>query len=241
MQGLGNTFVFFLGPYSPSTNEVIKHCETNHVDGLIVVTPLEKKLVRMKYWNSDGSSAEMCGNGLRCLTRFAVDNNLVNPGAFTVKTDAGKLKVSWNDKNANRIEVQVGRVKVDKKVIELYGYEFVTANVGNPHAITLVDNIELAPVKKIGPKVEHDTYFPKRTNVEFVEIDSPHDISMRIWERGVGETLACGTGMVSAAEACVNKRLATYPLDIHVPGGTARIWVDKAGFSVMRGPAEYID
>ena len=207
------------------------------VDGLLVVTSINDKLVEMKYWNHDGSVAEMCGNGLRCVTRFAVDNKLVAPGNFNVKTDAGILAVIWGGEDPNVIEVQVGKVKVSQASISRQNLDFAIAAVGNPHAVTFVEDITFAPVRTLGPEIENDAYFPNKTNVEFVQIISPRQITMRIWERGVGETKACGTGMVASATVGFKKGFTEYPVEVTVPGGRAKIWVDEAGYSRMVAPA----
>lgn len=241
MEGLGNSFVVFRGPYAPTAKEVASYCALCDVDGLLVVSPVNDALVEMKYWNNDGSVAEMCGNGLRCVTRFAVDNRLVLPGKFNVKTDAGVLAVIWDGKDPSLIEVQVGKVKTEKASISRQSMDFSIANVGNPHAITFVEDTKKAPVKTVGPEIENDTYFPNKTNVEFVQIISPNHISIRIWERGVGETKACGTGMVAAAAVSAKKGLIQYPVEVKVPGGHARIWVDEEGYSRMLGQAEFIE
>lgn len=240
MQGLGNTFTVFKGPRPLSADQIKSYCTSNHTDGLLVVTPIHSKLIEMKYWNADGSPAEMCGNGLRCTTRFAVDNNFVEAGKFTVKTDAGNLEVAWDGQDPKKIEVQVGKVKTNQSPLTLEGFSFYRANVGNPHAVTIVENIKNAPVKTVGPAIEHNEHFPNKTNVEFVEVIAPHKISMRVWERGVGETQACGTGMVATASICAAEGLASYPLEVEVPGGTATIWVDAMGYSRMIAPAELI-
>lgn len=240
MQGLGNSFIVFKGPLALTSDEVIRYCHMYSDDGVLVVTPIDKDSVEMQYWNADGSIAEMCGNGLRCVTRFAVDNGMVKPGTFTVVTGAGPLKVEWDGMDPNYIEVQVGKATVNPKPLDLYGEVFYEGNVGNPHAIAFVENIKSAPVKTLGPKVETDEHFPNRTNVEFVSIEDAHTIHVRTWERGVGETQACGTGMVAAANAAATIKEAEFPLTVHVLGGNAKVWLDDEGYTRMTGPAQKI-
>lgn len=239
MQGLGNTFVVCLGPEKLSTDYVRKACEVNQVDGLLMVTPISKHSVKMKYWNADGSLAEMCGNGIRCVVRFAVDKHLVEHGNIEVQTDAGILQAKWDGVDPNKIEVQVGKAKVENAPIKLRNREFFKVNVGNPHAITFVEDVNKEPVTTLGPIVENDSHFPNRTNVEFVQVESSSKIKLRAWERGVGETKACGTGMVAAALTASHIKKTLLPLTVAVPGGEAKVWLDETGYFRMLGPAQY--
>lgn len=239
MQGLGNTFVVFRGPLDLTRDEIISYCQQygeRRADGLLVVTPIDDKNVQMKYWNSDGSIAEMCGNGLRCIARFAVGNGMMKPGSFNVQTDAGILNVVWKGDDENNIEVQVGKV-IPGEAINIHGRDFYTACVGNPHAVTFVSDVDKAPVKELGPQVENDVHFPNKTNVEFVEVLNNHEISLRTWERGSGETLACGTGMTVAASISAKNKGVSYPMTVKVLGGEAKFWIDSDGFTRMKGPA----
>ncbi len=243
MQGLGNKFVVIHGPYAIESEQIKDLCDPKNdggVDGVLVVSPLDNNSMEMKYWNADGSKAEMCGNGLRCAVRFAVDNKMVEPGKIRVRTDAGMLEALWSGKQSNVIEVQVGKVVLGQVPLILCGLTFYTANVGNPHAITFVDDIQHAPVQTIGPVVESNEHFPHKSNVEFVRMISPSKIYVRTWERGVGETKACGTGMVAATATAVMLKDAKLPLSVEVEGGKAEIWLDSAGYWRMLGPAEYI-
>jgi diaminopimelate epimerase len=243
MQGLGNKFVIAQGPIKLTSDEIIQYCkeyDDDGADGLLVVNPINNQTVGMKYWNADGLAAEMCGNGLRCVTRFAIDNKMVKPGTFDVKTDAGQLQVIWDGVDSNKVEVQVGKVVLDQGTIVLHGHEFYEGSVGNPHAVTFVENIDQAPVKDVGPKVENDSYFPNKTNVEFVQVISPDNIRVRTWERGCGETSACGTGMVASAAAAVKFKGAHYPLTVKVRGGSAKVWLDDEQYTRMVGPAEIV-
>ena len=195
------------------------------------------EIVKMEYWNADGTPAEMCGNGLRCVARFAVDQKLVEPGQFMVQTPAGQLKVSWDGKDANDIAVQVGKVTMKNDPITIENIEFFVASVGNPHAITFVENVSSAPVTTLGPKIEVDQNFPNKTNVEFAHIERRNKINLRIWERGVGETMACGTGMVSTAVVANSLGKTDFPSIMQVPGGTALAGLDDDGYACLRGPA----
>jgi diaminopimelate epimerase len=237
MHGLYNTFIVFKGPLKIKPEQVKVLCADSSVDGCLVVSKAGDQLIRMKYWNSDGSIAEMCGNGLRCAVRFAVDNGLVKAGDIEVQTGAGLLKARWYGVNPDFIEVQVGVARsTANHAIE--GAKYYSVDVGNPHAVTFVGSVDNVDVKKLGPKVENAAeYAPTKTNVEFVEVGGKHNIRMRVWERGVGETQACGTGMVAAAKVAVDQLGTEYPVNVTVPGGTAKVWVDSDGYSRLIGPA----
>lgn len=242
MHGLGNDFIVLKGPAGIETEKIRQLCDRHMgvgADGLLIISPAEKG-VKMDYWNSDGSSAEMCGNGLRCVARFAVDNQMVTPGEFVVQTAVGPLKVVWDGDDPSAIEVQVGKVLANNRAITICGESFYEANVGNPHAVTFVDNTESTPVASLGPNVENDKHFPNKTNVEFAQVIDKNKLRIRIWERGVGETLACGTGMV-ATVAVANKLGKTeFPATVEVPGGQATVWLDDEGYARLKGPAEVV-
>lgn len=243
MHGLGNTFVVLRGPLQLPSEEVRSYCDNygpERADGLLVVSPLSDSSVEMKYWNGDGSPAEMCGNGLRCVVRFAVENGLVERGNIIVKTDAGPLEAVWDGKDSEKIEVQVGKATVNNNPISLFNKRFYVVDVGNPHAVTFVKDTASEPVGELGPKVENDEHFPNRTNVEFVEVQGSNKIRLRTWERGVGETKACGTGMVAAANVCMSQNKTSFPLTAEVLGGQAKIWKDADGYTRMLGPASIV-
>ena len=242
MEGLGNTFVILQGPFSPMKQEIIAMCKgygQKPADGLLVASSIDDRTVRMKYWNNDGSQAEMCGNGLRCLAKFAKLKGLIDASSFTVETDAGPLKVKLKG-GTDMVEAQIGKVRVAKSPIKLSEMEFLKANVGNPHAITFVDDISTAPVTTLGPIIEVDSHFPDKTNVEFVQILDKNRVKLRTWERGVGETLACGTAMAATSAALVEYVDGYYPITVEVLGGKAKLWLDEDGYIRMLGPAKVV-
>lgn len=241
MNGLGNDFIVFSGPLALHAQTIASLCDRRTglgADGVLIVSPLPDKRVRIQYWNADGSAAEMCGNGLRCTARFAVENSMVRAGNFTVETPVGSLEVICPEDTSSPIEAQIGTVKVDPKPLVLDGKDFYTASIGNPHAITFVKDVTKAPVTTLGPLIEHDPHFPHKTNVEFAEIVSPTHIRLRIWERGVGETQACGTGMVATAITAAQRKETQLPATVTVPGGEARVWLDGAGYARLLAPVE---
>lgn len=240
MQALGNDFIVIKGPIEITAQQVLRLCDRHFgigADGILTAV-LTDNILQMQYWNADGTEAEMCGNGLRCVARFAVENNMVKPGyEFTVHTLAGDLKVKWNGSKKDEVEAQIGKVVIEPKALELQNRQFYIADVGNPHAITFVDDVKSVPVGSLGPLIEKDRHFPNRTNVEFIELVDTHNIIVRAWERGVGETLACGTGMAAAANVVVELHKAKFPIAVNVLGGTAKVWVDNEGFTRILGPA----
>ncbi len=242
MHGLGNDFIVFKAPLNLTSDHISKLCNRHTgigADAILLISQ-EKDSIKMEYWNSDGSTAEMCGNGLRCAVRFATDNKMMKYGVNTISTGIGALKVRWNGVDHNKIEIQVGKAIVTPQPIKIYEKEFYIVDVGNPHAVMFVDDIMSAPVEILGQKIETHALFPYRTNVEFVEIVNRFHVKIRIWERGVGETLACGTGMVAVSAVTSQLNKTTSPLTVEVLGGEAKIWLDEEGYMCMSAPAEMV-
>ena len=239
MEGLGNDFVVIEGPHHPTTNEVSEWCDRRHgvgADGVLVVTPLDRASVAMDYWNADGSPAEMCGNGLRCVARYAVVHGLVEGREFTVKTAVGPRRVEVKDVT---VRAQLGPVTVAGNTVDLGGYRLDPMSVGNPHAVAFVDDCYAVPVAAAGSMIEGDPAFPERTNVEFATVTGPENIQLRVWERGVGETLACGSGAAAAAAAAFRRGLTGPKVTVLLPGG--RLEVEILGEDAwIEGPASEV-
>ncbi len=232
MQGLGNDFIVVDGPASFEPAEVAQLCDRRFgvgADGILVVTRIDP--VRMEYWNADGSAAEMCGNGLRCIARYVYDRGWVQDRNFSIDTPVGErgARVLADD-----VEVDLGPTQmVGQRSVA--GFEFDLVDVGNPHAVTFVDDPSLVDVESVGRSVQSD--FPNGTNVEFVSV-ADEGITLRVWERGVGETLACGTGMAAAAIAAKARHHTGDTIAVTVPGGQATIEI-REGRVWLRGPADY--
>ena len=210
----------------------------------------------MRMFNSDGSEAEMCGNGIRCVGKFVYDKGLTNKTRLSIETLAGIKHLELNIEN-----VKVKTVKVDMgepilepqeipvvsqekivKNLELKSvdknFKFTCVSMGNPHAITIVDNVAEFDVEKYGKILEVDKVFPQRTNVEFIEIIDDKHIKMRVWERGAGETLACGTGACASVVACTLNNLTKRNVKVELLGGILNInWNEKDNHVYMTGPA----
>jgi diaminopimelate epimerase len=235
MHGWGNDFVIAEAPVELSADEIRRLCDRRFgvgADGLLVVTPGSP--VRMDYWNADGNRAEMCGNGFRCVARFALDRGMVSGEEFEVMTPVGIRQVRLA---GEEIDVELGPVRVTGHT-EIDGERYHLIDVGNPHAVVEVDDIDAAWVSVVGPRIEKDEQFEKGTNVEFVRFDDG-GVEMRVWERGVGETLACGSGMVAAAFVATKAAHMESPIQVRMPGGVGSVDF-RNGSGWLRGPVEYV-
>lgn len=232
MHGLGNDFVVLDADVHVTPELVRRLCDRHFgvgADGVLTVAAGADGIV-MGYWNADGSEAEMCGNGLRCVARMAVDRGLAEPGEFVVLTPAGPRRVRVGDE----IRVDLG-VPVIGDGREIEGRFFRSVSVGNPHAVIEVDDLARAPVADVGSGLQG--HYPGGVNVEFVRIDAD-TVAMRVWERGVGETMACGSGIVAAA-AVARRNGGGDVITVTMPGGTARVQFEDGGAWLV-GPAEYV-
>jgi diaminopimelate epimerase len=243
MEGLGNDFVVLRGPLSPTAPDIAAWCDRRRgigADGLLVVTPLGPGRVRMQYWNADGSPAEMCGNGLRCVGRYAVAEGLAAGPDLVVETAVGERPVRVS---AGAVRALVGEfAEAAIPPFDLAGYHLESVSMGNPHAVAFVDDCYAVPVSAVGPIVEGDPRFPQRTNVEFATVVSSRRLDLRVWERGVGETLACGSGAAAAAALAHRRGLTGPRVTVMLPGGPLdvevegdRVWIEGPAVMVFRG------
>jgi diaminopimelate epimerase len=210
----------------------------------------------MRIFNADGSEAEMCGNGIRCLAKFLYERKGKRTDNMLVETGAGvkALRLFVYGEEVRRVEVDMGLpelISADLPAaddpskpgivnIDIGNGETVSAlcvSMGNPHCVLFVDDVENAPVGSLGPLLERHPLFPNRTNVEFVQVADAHHIHLRVWERGVGETKACGSGTCAAAVASLQAGKAESPIEVSLPGGVLDIKVDDHGHVLMTGPA----
>ena len=238
MQGLGNDFVVVDGGVVVSPELVRSLCDRRFgvgADGVLRITAGSSG-VGMEYWNADGSAAEMCGNGLRCVARRAWDLGLVESRAFMVTTAAGPKRVVVGEAE---VSVDLGPVSFGGTV-DIDGVRYECVDVGNPHAVTGADPA-LVDVAAVGPTVERHHRFPHGTNVEFYSRSGERSVRMRVWERGVGETLACGSGMVAVAAVARRERGGPEAITVEVQGGTAvvsfedGIWLTGPAVTVFDG------
>ena len=247
MHGVGNDFIIL----DPGEVEGVdlqdlarRVCDRRFgvgADGILVPAPSEVADLKMVYLNSDGSPSEMCGNGLRCLARYARDFEIVENDSLTVETGAGTKKVVLYEDGSSRVDM--GAPGFDSGV-ELYGFAFLRVSMGNPHAVAFVgseEEVEALDLKAVGAPVEKDPLFPEGTNVEFAHPRGEHEVRMRIWERGAGETLASGSGSCATAAAAIRTGLAGSPVSVRLDGGTVEIsWKGEGEPVYMTGPAEYV-
>jgi diaminopimelate epimerase len=243
MHGLGNCFVVTddvrcrlpAGIDLPALARRV--CDRNTgvgADGLIVVGRTAKADLRMSIFNEDGSEAEMCGNGVRCVARYAVDEGLTDRAELRVDTRAGIIHTRLVD--GDRVEVDMGPPRVSPPVV-VGGRAFTIVSMGNPHAVAFVDDLAF-DWRAEGERVERAPSFPDRTNVEFVRILGPREADVKVWERGCGETLACGTGACAVAAAgAVEGKLDRAPVTIRLPGGPLDVHWTEGGSVLMTGPA----
>jgi diaminopimelate epimerase len=247
MQGCGNDFLVF----DPGEVEGVdlpnlarRACDRHFgvgADGILVPAPSETADIQMVYLNSDGSSSEMCGNGLRCLARYARDRGMVDGEAMTVATGAGTKKVILFEDGSSRVNMGAPGFAAE---VEVGGFRFLRVSMGNPHAVAFLEGeeeVEALDLADVGPPIERDPTFPEKTNVEFGFARGRHDVKMRIWERGAGETLASGSGSCAVAVAAIELGLAPSPVRVHMDGGMVEIeWSGEDGPVYIKGPAEYV-
>jgi diaminopimelate epimerase len=247
MHGLGNDFIIF-DPEEIEGEDLSdlarKVCDRHFgvgADGIMVPAPSGPADLRMVYLNSDGSPSEMCGNGLRCLARYAHDRGLVEGNVLTVEMGGRIKKVLLYEDGSSRVDMGAPGFASE---VEVEGFRFLRVSLGNPHAVTFLRRaaeVEALNLPLVGPPVENDPLFPEKTNVEFASPRTAHEVRMRIWERGAGETLASGSGSCATAVAAVRQGLAESPVRVILDGGSVEVeWEGEGASAYMTGPAEYV-
>jgi diaminopimelate epimerase len=228
-------------------------------DGLILICPSEQADFRMRMFNADGSEGKMCGNGVRCIAKYVYDYGLTDKTRISIETKGGikyldlqvengkvkTVKVDMGEPilNTKEIPVEWQKEKMIGEKVKINGqeYEMTCVSMGNPHAVVWVDDTASLPLEKIGPIFEKHAMFPERVNTEFVQILNKKEVNMRVWERGSGETLACGTGACATAVACILNGKTEEEVIIHLLGGDLKIEYDKKTNHVfMTGPATIV-
>ena len=249
--GAGNLFVmldgFEEGPISDPAGFARELCGKDgpqRPDGLVLLLPSVRGAdCAMQIYNRDGSRPEACGNGLRCAAKLAVDRGRVDRDAFTVETDSGvrKVRVVRRDGRVDAARVEMGRARIVERETRIQvDRDSVVAtlvDVGNPHCVLLVEDERDAPVEILGPALERHEHFPAGTNVEFLARRSG-GFHLRVWERGVGETLACGSGACAAAAVACERGLARWPVRLELRGGTLTVDADPSGMLELSGPVQ---
>ena len=263
MHGCGNDYVYVdcTNEMIENPSEVSKYVSDRHFgigsDGLILICSSETADFRMAMYNADGSEGAMCGNGIRCVAKYVYDKGLTDKENISIETKSGikELELTVEDGKVSFVKVNMGapilRAKdipvdvdtekcIDSDInVDGKDYKITCVSMGNPHAVTFIDeDVKTFPIEKIGPKFENHPMFPDRVNTEFVQILNRHEVNMRVWERGAGETLACGTGTCATVVACVLNGLTDDEVTVHLLGGDLFIKYDRENDTVwMTGPA----
>ena len=265
MQGAGNDYVYvdcFQQPAPENPAQTARQIADRHFgvggDGLILIEPSDVADARMRMFNADGSQAEMCGNGIRCVAKYVYDHGIQRRPTLRIETDNGVLEVDLELDDTKdkvvRVRVDMGRPVLEASRIpttlpgnpvinvplQVAGRQLKVScvSMGNPHCITFVEQLTDQWVLDIGPQIETDPHFPRRVNAEFVEVLSPTEVRLRVWERGSGETLACGTGACAVCVAGVLSGRTERQIVAHLPGGDLQLhWANDDEHVYMTGPA----
>jgi diaminopimelate epimerase len=262
MQGLGNDYIYVncFTEKVDNPSEIAKFVSDRHFgigsDGLVLIMPSESCDFRMRMFNSDGSEAEMCGNAIRCVGKYVYDNGMTQKLVIKVETLAGIkiLDMTVEDNKVAMVKVDMGepilepsKIPVNSKgelfvaqpvVIEGREFKVTCVSMGNPHAVTYIDDVEKFLLEVIGPKMENNSLFPKRINAEFVQVIDRNTLKMRVWERGAGETLACGTGACAVLVSSVLNDISNRKVIVKLLGGDLIIeWNERDNHVYMTGPA----
>lgn len=271
MHGTGNDYVYVncfkekvRGPGKLARRISSRHFGVG-ADGLILITPSRKADVGMRIFNADGSEAEMCGNGIRCVAKYAYEHGLIQKKRMTVETRAGTktlelkikgsrvqgVRVNMGSPGLLRKQIPVkpvkgsaagGNAKVIDEPLDVAGREFkiTCVSMGNPHCVIFLNKLKGFPVERYGPLIERHRLFPRRTNVHFVEALGKIEVRIKTWERGSGQTLACGTGAAAVCVAGVLTKKTSRKILAHLPGGDLTLEWSKGGDVFMTGPAEEV-
>jgi diaminopimelate epimerase len=260
MQGAGNDYVYvncFQEKVPSDLPKLARAISDRHFgvggDGLILVCPSERADVRMRMFNADGSEAEMCGNGVRCVAKLAYDHGIARKTQMSIETGRGILTLDLHVKDGR---VQTARVNMGEPIlpadqipttlpgnpplnVALPGFDLqgTCVSMGNPHCVIYVNDITDELVLGVGPKIERAALFPRKTNVEFVRVNGPDDVTVRVWERGSGETLACGTGACAVCVAGVLTGRTGRRITAHLPGGDLQLEWAADNHVYKTGPA----
>lgn len=262
MHGLGNDYIYVnaLEREIPDPEKLSIAMSDRHFgigsDGLILILPSDRGDFRMRMFNSDGSESEMCGNGIRCFAKYVYDRALTDKTVMDIETGAGmkNIVLTVKDGKATHARVDMGVPELEREKIPMRGnpgqvrdeeislpdgmkVRITAVSMGNPHAIIYVDDAEKYPVEKVGSAVENSPLFPRRTNVEFVQILSESEVIQRTWERGAGETLACGTGASAVCAAGVLTGRTLRKITSNLRGGPLALEWAENGHIFMTGPA----
>lgn len=250
MQGLGNDYIYVYSKKEPENPADLSiKLSDRHFgigsDGMIWILPSKTADFKMRIFNADGSEAMMCGNGIRCVGKYVYDKGLTKKTKITVETLSGIKTLDFKVEKGSVKSVSVNMGKADAGLVNRVtvcgeDVEYIPVSVGNPHAVIFVDDIEKAQLTTIGPAMEHHERFPDGVNVEFVQVLADNKLRMRVWERGSGITMACGTGSCATVMAAISIGLcrSNTNVDVELDGGTLTINITDDNTVTMTGPAE---
>ena len=265
MHGCGNDYVYINGALEQIPQDqkpgLVRYLSNRHTgvggDGVIFINPSDVADFEMEMYNADGTRAEMCGNGIRCVAKYVYDKGLTDKKEISI-VSAGQIKYLelkvGSDNQVYTIKVNMGQPILEPEripvalsgenavnvpiLVEGQEYRMTCVSMGNPHAVVFVDRVADMKLEQIGPLFEHHELFPNRTNTEFVQIIDRQHVKIRVWERGTGETLACGTGCCATAVACVLNGLTDPSITVGVLGGEIEVtWDRESNLVYMTGPA----
>ena len=265
MEGTGNDYVYVDGSrekVSDPSRLAVRISDRHFgvgADGLILILPSAKADARMEMYNADGSRGEMCGNGIRCVAKYVYDRGIARKEDLRIETDAGvkDLRVFATSGVVTRVRVNMGRPELERRNIPMKGpagrvvgeplaaldrtFRVTAVNMGNPHCVSFIEDVDAFDLAKYGPAVERHASFPARVNAEFAEVVDRSHLKVRVWERGSGETLACGTGACAACVAGVLSDLTARAVTVHLPGGDLEVeWSEAADAVLMTGSAREV-
>jgi diaminopimelate epimerase len=266
MQALGNDFVILDARKAPPAgiaNLTRRMCDRHFgvgADGVMLILSSKKADFRMRIYNADGSEAEMCGNGIRCFAKYLYDRGLTKKTELAIETKAGIIRphLLLRGKTVAAVRVDLGEPRLASQEIPISGparlivlneplvvkgkaYDITCVSMGNPHCVLFWPDVAGLQIETLGPAIEGHANFPRRTNVEFVEVLAPGELRMRVWERGVGETLACGTGAAATLVAAVLNGKAARRAVLHLQGGDLKVeWLEKTNHVFITGPAKEV-
>ncbi len=251
MHGLGNDYLYVYGEVPDNIAALSQKLSDRHFgagsDGMIYISPSVVADFKMRIFNADGSEAMMCGNGIRCVGKYVYDKGYTDKTMLRVETLSGikTLQLSVRCGKVKTVTVSMGPAAAGNDMtLDIDGAEVVCTpvSVGNPHAVIFVPEIDAVPVASLGPKIERNAAFPGGVNVEFVQVLSRRALRMRVWERGSGITMACGTGACATVMAAIHKGYCPYdtPISVLLDGGTLEITISGNDTVTMCGPAETV-
>ena len=251
MHGLGNDYLYVYGEVPENIEELSIKLSERHFgagsDGMIYICSSEVADFKMRIFNADGSEAKMCGNGIRCVGKYVYDKGYTDKTNLDIETLSGikKLSLTVSNGKVKSVSVNMGKAEVSEEInlqVGLTDIMCTPVSMGNPHAVTFVKSIDEAPLYELGPQIEHHSDFPGGVNAEFVEVLDQSTLRMRVWERGSGVTMACGTGACASAAAAIHHGYCSFDSDISVilDGGTLKIKIAPDYTVTMTGPAEFV-